>query len=229
MVLDFSKDNFVKNATDFLEKEIRKLYKSKGTSSVNIALSGGQTPLPLYENLAKAKISWKNINVFIVDERCVNESHKDSNFGQIKKIFSKTECTIIKFYDPQMSIEENMERYERLINEKTRNTTTNPPVLDLIVLGMGTDGHTASLFPHEESLDTNDNIIFSKPENASHTRLSLGYSVLFAAKKLVLIIRGEEKRKLLKKISESEADYHQYPISRVIKNTRLTILKETDV
>lgn len=229
MTRDFLKSNFVTNSSDFLENEIKILLIKKDKSgSVNIALSGGQTPLPIYENLAKAKIFWKSVNIFIVDERCVHESHRDSNFGQIKKIFEETECTIIKFFDTQVSIEDNIERYERLINEKTINTTTNSPVLDLIVLGMGTDGHTASLFPYDKSLDTNDNIIFSEPKNVSHSRLSFGYSILFAAKKLVLIIRGKEKRKLLEKISEAETDYHQYPISRVMKNTQLTILKEAD-
>ena len=163
--------------------------------SASIAVSGGRSPIGLFEELSKINLDWSKVELTLVDERWVEAKHEDSNELLVRKHLIKNEATQIKFFPIKSSVKsakEGQKLYERILQK------IKLP-FDVIVLGMGGDGHTASLFPDCKELsqamdpDNQQKCIVTKSKNAPYERISLTFSTISKAKNLILHMRGSSK------------------------------------
>ncbi|RUA07410.1 MAG: 6-phosphogluconolactonase [Fusobacteria bacterium] len=184
-----SQEEMNKYSIEIIEDELRK------KKTLSIGFSGGKTPISFFKLLSlDTNIDWSRINVFLVDERWVPFTHEDSNFGMIKRtLFDKISIPqenvhrIPYFNTPK----ESLLKYQKDL-KKFFGTNI---VFDLLFLGIGSDGHTASIFELEEGLK-DDDVIFTHSERHPHLRISLGMKVINLAKRKIFLL-GPEKLELL--------------------------------
>jgi 6-phosphogluconolactonase len=161
----------------------------------SIAVSGGRTPIGLFEELSKLNLDWSKVELTLVDERWVDAKHEDSNELLVRKHLIKNKATQINFFPIKNSAKSAKEG--QILYEQVLQQVKLP--FDVIVLGMGDDGHTASLFPCckelSQAMDPNNQqkCIVTKPKNAPYERISLTFSTISKAKNLILHLRGSSK------------------------------------
>lgn len=166
-----------------------------------VAFSGGSTPRPMNKRLAQESyltaVPWPKTHIFMVDERMVPLDHPDSNFGTLQKdLLDKIPALHTQIHPmPEMgSPEEDAERYQRKLENVFKNLGSNDPVFDLILLGIGQDGHTASLFPGHASLEEKNRWVLSvKGGQPNVFRLTLTYTVLNRARHILFLVSGSAK------------------------------------
>jgi 6-phosphogluconolactonase len=216
------KQNFVKNelfgsySARFLCNTLKTLSENK--KNISIALSGGSTPLPILDLLKDYKLNWKYFNFFMVDERNVSISSSSCNYGNIEKVFLRyVNSSSHSMINDNNSIEKCAINYEKLLRSKIPLGENNLPVFDLILLGIGDDGHTASLFPDTKGLnEIKKAVIKNSVPQLNTDRITLTYPVLLNASKIIILAKGETKNEILKEIKMGKGDH--YPIARVINS-----------
>jgi 6-phosphogluconolactonase len=188
----------------------------------SLALSGGSTPPVLYARLLKDdyrnSIEWNKIHFFIGDERCVPYDSKESNFGNASRLLldklpippENLHPTINQDKDPAGSAKQYEEELRKFFKLKPGEF----PSLDLIMLGMGPDGHCASLFPGTKALDETQRLVVDNfvPKFDS-SRITFTLPVLNSAREIHFMIEGAEKSEVL--AEALEGDQVQYPVQRV--------------
>lgn len=182
-----------------------------------LALAGGTTPALAYRRLAAATAAsdWSRWEVFFGDERCVPNDHADSNYRMAREALLDhvpipTERVHPMVTDPD-DPETDATRYEDLIRERVP-TEDGMPVLDLVLLGLGTDGHTASLFPGADILRVQDRLVASVyVERLGSYRISLTYPLLNRARHILFLVGGESKAALIAEL-ERGAEPGRYPV-----------------
>jgi 6-phosphogluconolactonase len=167
-------------------------------SRFSIALSGGSTPQKLHTLLAteplSSNIDWVHVHVFWGDERCVPPDDADSNYGAAKEVLLDhvpLPSENIHRIKGELNPKEAADEYEQVLHN---HFTGDLPYLDLVLLGMGDDGHTASLFPHTSALNENrkwvvDNYVPSKQV----TRITLTPLAINAARNILFLVSGSNK------------------------------------
>ena len=212
----FKEVDFDSSSAEFLHKTLKKLSEKK--KNISIALSGGSTPIPILNILKKYKLNWEYFNFFMVDERNVPGSSSLSNFGNIKKVFlGDVNSKAYPMVDDNYSIDECAINYEKLLYSKITSFENNFPVFDLILLGIGRDGHTASLFPHTKGLNESKKaVIVNDVPQLNTNRVTLTYPVILNAMKIVILAKGAAKNKILEEIKMGNGNH--YPISRIINS-----------
>ena len=161
----------------------------------SIAVSGGRSPIGLFEKLSKINLDWSKIELTLVDERWVDSKNEDSNELLVRKHLIKNQATQVNFFPIKNSAKNSKER--QVLHEQVLQKIKLP--FDVIILGMGEDGHTASLFPCckelTQAMDPNNQqkCIVTKPKNAPYERISLTFSTISKAKNLILHLRGSSK------------------------------------
>lgn len=179
-----------------------------------IAVSGGTSPIPLFEQLSIASLDYSKIIFTLVDERIVATTSNDSNENLVKTYLLKNKAATAKFiglYNPKFSQIE-------MINRANKNI----PQIDLAILGMGEDGHTASIFPDclelKPALDLNNsnNYIVTNPISAKYSRISLTLPALTKIPHIILSINNATKLKVLEEANLG--NNLNYPISYVLSN-----------
>lgn len=161
-----------------------------------VALSGGSSPLPLYALLAEREdVPWLHTYVFWGDERCVPPGHPESNFGAAREVLL-SQVPVPDAQVHRMRGEEAPDaeatRYERLLRDTAPG---EPPRLDLILLGMGADGHVASLFPGSGALEESKRLVLAvdPPRADGHRRITLTLPVINAARNVLFLVTGMGK------------------------------------
>jgi 6-phosphogluconolactonase len=185
-----------------LSRRIEDLLRSRITLTghASIAVSGGSTPAALYNTLANIDLPWSDVIVSLVDERWVDEDHPDSNAALIRKELIKDFAATARLVSMKTCAIDAFAGQLKL--HRWLSASILP--LDLVLLGMGNDGHTASLFPHaqglEDALDTSDPAVCRalRPANMPFTRMSLSLRTLLEAGQRMLYIVGESKLSTLK-------------------------------
>lgn len=174
------------------------------TGRFTVALSGGKTPVPYFEALAKKipETIWQNTHLFLADERHVPWSDPDSNYGMIQKTLLDHLHVSESNLHP-VPIEEtaglSAEAYENSLKQFFGDADI--PILDLIMLGLGTDGHTASLFPRNPALKEKTSWTASaKPDGVPHERITLTCPVLNAGKHVIFLVEGIDKSRRVREI-----------------------------
>lgn len=193
-------------------------------SKVSISLSGGSTPKSLFDYWAKEDrgIDWKKISFFWGDERCVPPSDEMSNYGMTKKhLFDHVSIpkeNIHRVKGENNSHDEAL-RYGELL-EKYLPIDFGFPVFDIMILGLGDDGHTLSIFPYEiEKWNASTNCIVAKHPESGMERVSLSGKVANNAKHIAFLIIGANKADKIKDIINNRTIfYDKYPAARVQPN-----------
>jgi len=175
-----------------------------------VAISGGSTPRSMHSMLGEepfySDIPWDKTDIFWVDERCVLENDPNSNFGLARKDFLDK----IPIYQNQihpMPVEASPEKgagiYQSKLVDFFHPQKGEFPVFDLIFLGIGKDGHTASLFPGEKALDEMERLVISvKGGDPYVSRLTMTFPVLNHAKRILFMVSGKNKADIVKTIIE---------------------------
>lgn len=185
--------------------------------NINIAISGGRTPKALFKILAdehKEKIIWKDVHFFWVDERCVPPEDQESNFGMTKKfLFDNIEIPAENIHriKGENNPEKEAVRYSAVL-DKYLNFEKSLPRFDLIILGIGTDGHTASIFPNQLELIKSEKAcaVAVQPETGQR-RITLTGSVINNGARVVFMITGEDKADVAADIIKKKNGYEKYP------------------
>jgi 6-phosphogluconolactonase len=175
-----------------------------------VALSGGSTPRGMHRRLAeepfRSKIPWEKIHLFWVDDRCVPVEDPASNYGAARKDFIDQLPILKKNIHPMpvhMAPDEGAVHYQKEIIDFFEPGTHGIPVFDLILLGIGTDGHTASLFPETSALQEQKQLIsMVKAGMPNVNRLTMTYPILNRAREVVFLASGKGKADIIQAILE---------------------------
>lgn len=190
----------------------------------HVALAGGSTPKIFYSRLAEKStadfIAWDKVHFYFGDERYVPQNDVDSNYRMVyEALFSKvdiSESQIHAMVIPSLTPENNAQRYARLIERQLKKDASGRPTFDLILLGVGEDGHTASLFPDTEILnEVKKSVAAQFVDKLGVWRVSLTYPTLNAANHVFMLMVGESKSEMFLALSESAAGDIHYPVLRI--------------
>ena len=164
-----------------------------------LAVSGGKSPIALFEALRVLPLEWQRVTVLLVDERCVPHDHAESNTALVRRHLlqdAAAAATFVPFFD---TLPDTLDEPAliRLVDAANRRLATQPWPMDIAVLGMGDDGHTASLFPGapglNQALYSSGPVAWVRPATAPHARLTLTLPALLATRELALAISGASK------------------------------------
>lgn len=209
-----SKEALAEAATQDFVRRAGEAIEASGRFTV--ALAGGSTPRLTYEMLATdhaEDLDWSRVYCFFGDERTVPPDHEDSNYRMAKEaLLDHVSVGGVYRMRGELPPAEAAEAYEAELRELFGES----PRMDLTMLGMGADGHTASLFPRTTALDVDDRWVVENPVEKLHTtRITLTLPVLNAARAVVFLVAGDDKAEALKEILEGDADPRDYPAKLV--------------
>jgi 6-phosphogluconolactonase len=173
-------------------KQLSEAIDAQGTAT--LVVSGGRSPVAFFQHLAKQPLDWSNVVVSLADERWVPVEHADSNAGLLKKYLlqgAAAKAQFLSLYSASANLEQAADHADRLLSEL--------PVIDVLVLGMGDDGHTASLFPGSPNLaealqaDGSRRCYPMLAPTVPRQRLTMSRALLASAKHKILSISGQSK------------------------------------
>jgi 6-phosphogluconolactonase len=204
-----------------LEQIVRLSAEAIGKRGIfTIALSGGSTPRKLYEMLAQESlqglINWHQVHFFFGDERHVPRDSEESNFRMANEaLFSKIAVphqNIHRFQTEESNAEIVAEKMENELREFFGLAENEFPHFDLILLGMGTDGHTASLFPGTSSLKETKRLVAENYVEKFQTfRFTFSVPTINHARDIIFLIAGEDKADVLRETLEGEDNFENFP------------------
>jgi 6-phosphogluconolactonase len=186
-----------------------------------VAISGGSTPQAAFKLLADpsqpfvATVPWDKLFLYWVDERCVPPDHPDSNYGVARELLlSKVpipEANVFRM-EGELNPEEAANRYESYLRNSMKLEGAESPAFDLLSLGMGDDGHTASLFPHTQAIDEIGRLCVANRVPQKDTwRLTLTWPVINQAKEVAFEIGGATKTNVLAEVLTGPRDVERLP------------------
>jgi len=215
---------------DAVAKEAAKVIAAEARAAVTasgrfiMAVSGGHTPWVMLRALAGEKVPWEGVHVVQVDERVAPAGHPDRNLTHLRE--SLLEHAPLRAEQVHaMPVEENdlaeaVARYSR----ELRAVAGSPPVLDLAHLGLGPDGHTASLVPGDPVLEVSDaDVALTGVYQGSH-RMTLTYPTLNRARRILWVVTGSEKASMLARLRDGDASI---PAGRVRREHALVLADRT--
>lgn len=189
----------------------------------NIALSGGSTPIKLFKALSNKLEKLNNeINFFWVDERCVPPESDDSNYKTAKSFLfnlKKIKKENIYRIKGENSPEEEVKSYYNVLRNKT-DIVNNIPSFDLVILGLGDDGHTASIFPYElNKLKNESDCVIATHPTSGQKRISLSEKIINNSKEIIFHVSGSSKKYVIDEIINKRGKYKKYPASHIKPNS----------
>lgn len=217
-------------AADHFIKIGNKAIKKNGRFTV--ALSGGSTPKELYNKLTspeyKDKIDWENVFFFFGDERDVSPQSVKSNFRMANENLLKPlkidRKNIHRWHTEIINAPEVAENYEKGLKRFFELANGEFPSFDLIFLGMGDDGHTASLFPFTDALNEKKRTVVSNfVEKLNANRLTFTFPTINNASNIIFLVNGENKAEALKEVLEGEKNCDKFP-SQCVGSKKTKIL-----
>jgi 6-phosphogluconolactonase len=199
----------------------------------HIALSGGTTPAPTYELLARTPELWEEVDVWFADERCVPPSDEQNNYRLVAGTLlrpARVGHSRVHRMEGELGAEEGARRYAEALRARVagepgdgNGAGQGPPVLDVIVLGIGEDGHVASLFPGSSTLEREHDVclpVHDSPKPPPE-RITLSLGVLRAARRCVLLATGAEKARA---VSAMLAEPSPVVPASLLRRERLTMI-----
>jgi 6-phosphogluconolactonase len=211
---------------------VTRIPEPDSATVARVAISGGTTPKAMFRDLGSESYEryadrWRNLQLYWVDERCVPPDSPDSNYRM-------TEETLLAWVPLPPENVHRMEgelepavaaaRYETVLRNTFRLEGAELPSFDLLLLGMGNDGHTASLFPHTEAIDAMGALVVANevPQLNTH-RITLTWPVINQAKEVVFLIEGASKADVLHEVIFGPRDPERLP-SQLIKPASGTLV-----
>lgn len=184
---------------------------------VHISLSGGSTPKLLFKTLAqepyKSQIQWQNLHFWWGDDRMVSPQDPESNYGEVQKLLFdhiQIPAENIHRIRGEEPVESELKRFEQELSAVIPHG-----VFDWIILGMGTDGHTASLFPHQTDFNDPNLAVIAKHPETGQIRISKTAKLIEQAKRITYLVTGASKAEILKEIQTTQAENLPYPAARI--------------
>lgn len=185
-----------------------------------VALSGGKSPVGFYQELSRCNkgILWDKIHIFLTDERFVPFDNEASNYRLIEENLLRRVDIPMENIHPVSTQEATAESaansYEKHVRDFFKLGASESPVFDLIMLGIGEDGHTASLFPETSSLTKKNRFVVAvRSEKLSNERVSLSLHVINQARNIIFLVSGKNKARIIKTIIGENND--SLPAARV--------------
>lgn len=206
--------------------EIVSVIENGSAKNCSIGLSGGKTPRPIYQALANNAIfDFEKVEWYMVDERCVPRDNQDSNYKMITEAFGKAEPNFFKhfhYFDTALEPATAAEVYAKELNKIPSQQ------FDLIILGIGADGHTASLFPHSPALLETERLAVrtineKAPNPPVRDRLTITWPMILASKQILLLASGVDKKDTIEALFNSNLDTTQFPAKRLLEHTNATL------
>ncbi|MGC2400371.1 MAG: 6-phosphogluconolactonase [Acidobacteriaceae bacterium] len=232
--VDASAEAVTQRAAQYFVDGIRAAAGARGKA--RIAVSGGHTPKNTFAMLAdpsaqfREQIPWENLELYWVDERCVPPDHPDSNYRMTREAMLDQvpmDKSQIFRVQGELDPDEAASKYESAIRQSFRLEGAEMPVFDMLELGMGPDGHTASLFPHTDGLHELMRIAIANhvPQQKETWRVTLTSPVINRARDVFFLIEGTDKVAALKQVFTGPYDPETYP-SQLIRpaSRRITLL-----
>lgn len=192
------------NVSKFIIEKLNSAIERKGQAS--LVVSGGSSPISIYEELSNADVSWSKVFLTLVDDRLVEPNHEDSNQNLLYKHLIKNKAKEVKFFP--------------LDDEVSFNKDFKKP-FDITLLGMGEDGHFASLFPNminlpeAFSLNTEPRVLKTPALGVPlYPRITMNLSMIMESSYIILLVKGKLKQDILDKAKMNS----DYPIHHLINN-----------
>ncbi|MEL7296689.1 MAG: 6-phosphogluconolactonase [Pseudomonadota bacterium] len=190
--------------------------------SASLVVSGGSSPLAVFKRLSSYTLDWRQVTILPSDERWVDDNDPASNAAMIRRELLQgpaAEARFVSLFDDQV----DYEQADKIMSD--RISAVQRP-FDYVLLGMGTDGHTASLFPDapdiEQSLSARQACVLAAPPSQSQRRISLTPSALLDAYQIGILFFGQEKADVFAAAS-SDGDLREYPIRSVLRQQRVPV------
>lgn len=216
-------------AVEFLENAERAV-QSKGCFTA--VLGGGNTPRyinsKIVERSAQYKVNWNDVYIVLSDERWVKESDRLSNYKMISEslVVPLKTRPLHKIYTAGSTVEEAAERFNAYIEDLRIRTGQNG--FDYALLGVGPDGHTASLFPYRQQVrSAGANVVCGGKGPEGLERISLSYDALNHCEKISFLVNSPEKRDILDRM-EQEWDLDRFPIQNISPPKKMYVLREVE-
>ena len=215
-------------ASDLITQVIESTLKNK--TRAKIALCGGSTPKAAYSLLGTKNIDWMNVDLFLGDERWVDNKSIDSNcFLLNNSLFKEGNPSLEASFFAVSTVDlsspdESAKSYETILKNKLDG---DPPKFDLILLGLGDDGHTASLFPGSDALFERESLV-TFGEGKGHKRITFTSKLLSAGDNVVFLISGSAKQTALKRLLDPSESWERTPAKLVSPNSEIIVLADKD-
>ena len=191
----------------------------------SLVLSGGRTPVGLFQRLAEQTLDWSKVDITLADERWVSADDDASNEKTIRTHLLQGKASEANFYTLKTEADDANEGVEAL----TQQLESIQTPFDVLILGMGEDGHTASLFPCSEQIDAGLNLdsgqsyLAVQPTTAPNQRISLTLPALLDSRYVFLHLTGESKHKVLQTALSGE-DERAMPIRAILNRTDVELV-----
>jgi 6-phosphogluconolactonase len=219
-VLD-TPESVAQRAADVIAEEARKAVAARGRFVV--AISGGHTPWVMLRALASADVPWPAIHIVQVDERVAPPGHPDRNLTHLRESLldhaplpaGQIHAMPVEFAD----LEAAAAKYA----ETLRQIAGTPPVLDLIHLGLGPDGHTASLVPGDPVLNVNDTDVAITGTYQGRRRMTLTYPMINRSRKVLWVVTGAGKVPMLRRLLDGD---ESIPAGRIRREQAIVLADE---
>lgn len=191
--------------------------------SFSLALSGGSTPSPIYRHLAQQDLPWQHAEIFQVDERFIAPDRPESNQRLLKENFEnilRAPVQKIHFFQTQGKADwqQSAQNYHDVLQSFGKP-------FDVCILGIGPDGHTASLFPKEPAILETKQLATTSETNqfAVWKRLTITFPVILRSKKLIVLLKGREKKTILQELLNGDKTWTEFPAKKLWEHPNLHI------
>ncbi len=209
VIVTVGEDDFGKAGAQWIAQHVRESRAARGHCS--IALAGGETPRIVYQCLAHpdnaTEIPWSKIDFYFGDERCVPMDHPESNFRMAQEsmrlVDRATPARVHRMPADRQDADLGAREYERLL----------PESLDVLLLGMGQDGHTASIFPGSSAIHERDRrvLLVASPKPPA-LRLTITPLVIETSKNILVMVRGKQKAKVIARVLSTPVCPMELPV-----------------
>jgi 6-phosphogluconolactonase len=211
-----------KRGAEVIAQEIRRVVSER--KRFTLALSGGSTPWLMIQALTEQDIPWDRVQVLQVDERVVPEGHADRNLTHlVKKLVSRSRLPADHLHAMPVG-EENLEKAARAYARTLTEVAGDPPAIDLVHLGLGLDGHTASLVPRDPVLRVRDAYVSVTESYLGRRRMTLTYPALNRARRVLWLVTGKNKAQMARRLYDGD---ESIPAGRVARDRALLIADRT--
>lgn len=214
--LEFAVDHWVHAAKSAIQKR----------GKFHVALSGGSTPKAIFEKLSQIQdLEWEKVFLFWSDERSVSPEDPDSNYKMAMEFFGSLPIPLHQIFrmKAEKDIQKNAAEYEAILKKHTENH-----LLDLVMLGMGEDGHTASLFPETEALEEKEKLVLANHVPQKNTwRMTFTFPCINNSEKIVIYALGKSKAERVKTVLTAPID-SPFPASKIgsVKHPAIWVLDQ---
>jgi 6-phosphogluconolactonase len=211
-----AREKLIERSLDLVCSQVRAAIAERGICT--LVLSGGSTPKPLYEAISEQSLPWEKIHVFWGDERYVPADHPDSNQKMAREAWLDRVNIPHSNIHPIPTDSDNpaldAKKYEQQLLRFFAVTAGEFPTFDIVLLGIGDDGHTASLFPHTAALKVSDRLV-TMGNKDNQPRITLTAPLINQARCVIFLVTGANKRPALAQIFAPTTDTMTYPASLI--------------